>query len=104
MVVLLFVRHREDDFYIRIEALHSIPFEVGRGFEADSIGGWQQGLCGGQKLFAAAIDVGRGFVNERPCVVLQAGETDRNSAGRASKGDVENVCRDAHNYSDSSQR
>ena len=58
MVMLLFVRYRENNLYIRIEALQSISFEVGRGFEVDTIRAWLEGLGGGQQMFAAAIRIG----------------------------------------------
>jgi len=47
MVMLLFVRHRKDDLYIRIESFHAIPLEVGGSFEVDAIDACLQGLrCG----------------------------------------------------------
>ncbi len=44
MIMLLFVRHRKDDLYIRIEPMQLILFEVGRGFEVDAIDACLEGL------------------------------------------------------------
>ena len=92
MVMLLFVRDRKNDLYIRIEALQPVSFEVCRGFEVDTIRAWLKDLCAGEQMFAAAIVVGGGFVDERPGAVLHEGESDRNCGGRAPKRGVENVC------------
>src|SRR5260370_30989504 len=99
MVMLLFVRHGKDNFYKRIESLQSIPFEVGSGFEVDTIDAWLQGLRWGEQMFAAAIGVGNGFVDGRPGAVRHEGESDRNCCGRTSKRGVANVCCDSHAYS-----
>ena len=64
MVMLLFVRHCKDNFYVRVESVKSISFEVGSGFKVDTIRAWLQGLRWGQQMFAAAIRIGNGFVDE----------------------------------------
>lgn len=92
MVVLLFVRHRKNDLYIRIESLQSVSLEVGSGFEVDTILGSLQGLGRGKQMLAAPVRIGDGFVDERPVTVLHKGKIDRNSGSGASKRGIENVC------------
>ena len=92
MVMLLLVRHLEDDLNVRIEPFESISLEVGGSFEVDTIDSWLQGLRRWQQMFAAAIRIGNGFVDGRPCAVRHEGKSDRNFGGGTSKRSVENVC------------
>jgi hypothetical protein len=96
MIMLLFVHHRKNDFYVRIEALQSNSLEVGSGLEVNAINAWLEDSFGRQQISAPAIVVGRGFVDERPGPILHSSESDGNGGGRASKSGVEDVCRDAH--------
>ena len=104
MVMLLPCRRREDDFNIRVESFKLGSFVVDGSFEVDAIQPWLEALRFGKQIFAAAVCVGNRIIDVQPASISQECERNRHSRGRTTERSVENMCRDAHGYSDSNQR
>jgi hypothetical protein len=104
MVVLISVRHSKDDLYIRVKAFEVMSPIVGLCLEVNTISARLQRLTLRKQMFAAALCIGNRIVERRPDTVCKYRESDRDFGGGTSERGVEDVCRDTHGYSDSSQR